>query len=54
MIKYTHEQLTHFICNMCQKWWSISEWLHQPTELIEMTCPHCFKTQIVQIDEIKI
>lgn len=34
------EQLYHFRCGKCDKWWSIAD--YTPTETI--TCPHCAYT----------
>lgn len=38
MITYTVEQLYHFQCSMCSKWWTIGDW---DGTADSMCCPHC-------------
>jgi len=37
MIEYTEERLVHFLCDLCEKWWSIGDW----KDTVIMSCPHC-------------
>jgi len=49
MIEYTVEQLYHFQCSRCSRWWSIGDY-----DLIAtggMVCPHCAHDAIPQEKE---
>ncbi|HLC58446.1 MAG TPA: hypothetical protein VJI68_01150 [Candidatus Nanoarchaeia archaeon] len=41
MVKKSHENLFHFICEFCNKWWSIGD----APETQEWFCPWCGKKQ---------
>ena len=38
-VKYSQELLTHFLCNVCELWWTIADWKIELTT--QITCPHC-------------
>jgi len=46
-IQYTIENLYHFNCDECKKWWSVAD--YKVTELNQkMTCPHCNRISIIK------
>jgi len=49
MITFSVEQLVHFNCSLCLKWWSIGDYTFEKTEMI---CPHCGKLQPLNTIEV--
>lgn len=43
--KYTVEQLVHYQCEICNKWWSIGD---APIKRKEWFCPWCSHKQTVE------
>jgi DNA-directed RNA polymerase subunit RPC12/RpoP len=50
--KFSVEQLFHFNCGECKKWWSIGDFHLLKQD--EISCPHCgYKTDFKQIEDEK-
>jgi ribosomal protein S27AE len=46
--KYFNEQIRHFSCGKCQKWWSIGD---APEKRNEWFCPWCGENQVLSKDK---
>ena len=44
MIKFSVEELFHFNCGFCKRWWTVGDW--EPVEV--MACPHCGNRQCIE------
>ena len=43
------EQIYHFSCGRCTKWWSIGDY---PIErVVSITCPHCKQTYYLNMEK---
>jgi hypothetical protein len=47
MIKFSVEILFHFQCGICEKWWTVGDWIKSNY----LNCPHCGTCQEVIADE---
>ena len=50
MIRYTIEQLYHFSCDECGKWFSIGDCKLDNKLSNKLTCPNCGKLQNVMVN----
>lgn len=49
MIRYSIEQIYHFSCTRCMKWWTIGDF--NIIESKSLICPHCGVLQDVVLNE---
>ena len=47
-IQYTIENLYHFNCEECKKWWTVSDYEITGEPNQKMTCPHCNRISIIE------
>ena len=45
--KYFNEQIRHFSCGVCNKWWSVGD---APEDKEEWYCPWCGEKQVLELD----